>query len=601
MKGVVPMNRRPLSFAILLTAMSFAVAAAGPALAAQASDYSYARVVRLSLAEGEVQVARATQSWEAAIVNLPIQQGYSVATGRGRAEIEFESGATARLADNSLLHFSELALSSGARLTKLTLTQGTASFYANLAREDSFVVATPHLQVTLERNARFRVDATNDSSFVSVLKGEVEVSSRAGTERLTKGHALSYSTSDPDRVTLGRSPREDGWDRWVADRDEVIHTRSSEAARYVNSPYRYGFADLSSYGTWYYIGGYGHCWRPFGIGSHWFPFWDGRWVFYPGLGWTWVSYEPWGWLPYHFGRWIFTAQFGWAWVPGYFHYWHPAPVQWMQVRDVVGWVPLAPGDQPGQTPTNLQKGLVVNTKAGFSAAKPKELIHSDASDQILLLKEPPAEFAHKAAATPENIRGSQPAAAPPGWGTAPPGIVYDSKERKYVNDPAPPARTDDRPADAQPLRDEAVLPRDGAGGKTPPSPAQPAKPHEPWSDGPAPPQPPANPEVAPRPGRAPAPPSSPYGPAAPVKRQPRWDDRSREVPFEGDVPFDRGKARPPRESPGAMPPSPEPRGGWDSKPPQPRTEAPRPASPPPMSAPEPKPAPREQERPQKPQ
>src|SRR5712692_7582007 len=334
------MNRTSLSLLMIL-ALAGVVVSIPPA--ASAYDYTYARVVRLSLVDGDVQVARpraenddqSTDSgWEQAVVNLPIQQGFSVATGQGRAEIEFENGATARLADNSLLQFTELALSNGGRITRLTLTQGTATFYANLAREDSFVVATPHLQVVIPKNARFRVDVSDDGTQVSALKGEVEVDSRAGTNRLTKGHLLSYRTDDADRVALDRISRSDDWDRWVADRDEVIHTASNAELQYVSSPYSYGMADLYNYGSWYPFGGYGLCWRPRGVGFDWSPFWFGRWAFLPGLGWTWVSFEPWGWLPYHFGRWAFSPNLGWLWVPGNnWQRWHPAPVNWVRVDD----------------------------------------------------------------------------------------------------------------------------------------------------------------------------------------------------------------------------------------------------------------------------
>src|SRR5712691_7560032 len=204
------MNRTSLSLLMIL-ALAGVVVSIPPA--ASAYDYTYARVVRLSRVDGDVQIARPRaenddqskdSGWEQAVVNLPIQQGFSVATGQGRAEIEFENGATARLAENSLLQFTELALSIGGRITRLTLTQGTATFYANLQRDDSFVVASPHLQVVIPGNARFRLDVADDSTSVSALKGDVEVDSRAGTNRLTKGNTLTYRASDPDRVAIER-------------------------------------------------------------------------------------------------------------------------------------------------------------------------------------------------------------------------------------------------------------------------------------------------------------------------------------------------------------------------------------------------------------
>ena len=189
------MSRRSFALLMVLAAAGFLLLAAP---AAPAYDYNYARVVRLSLVDGDVQVARpqndtgSESAWEQAVVNLPIQQGYTMATSQGRAEIEFESGATARMAENSVLQFTELALSGGGRITRLTLMQGTASFYANLRRDDSLVVVTPHLQVVIPAKAGFRVDVSENDTVVSALKGEVEVDSRAGTSRLSKGRSLSY-------------------------------------------------------------------------------------------------------------------------------------------------------------------------------------------------------------------------------------------------------------------------------------------------------------------------------------------------------------------------------------------------------------------------
>ncbi len=149
--------------------------------AAPAADYSHARIVRLSQVQGEVKIARTDSSeaasgqnvnWEEAAVNLPIREGYVLATGNGRAVVEFENGAMVYLADNSVLQFTELALSDGARLTQLDLTQGTATFYANPAREDSFLVRSSSVEVKLSRKGRFRLDAYDDGSLVNVQQGE---------------------------------------------------------------------------------------------------------------------------------------------------------------------------------------------------------------------------------------------------------------------------------------------------------------------------------------------------------------------------------------------------------------------------------------------
>ncbi len=422
------MNLLRFRFLVILAALSLAVVLP---LGAQKYDYSYARVVRLSLVDGDVQVSRpGEQAWETGSVNLPIQQGYTVATGQGRAEIEFESGATARLAENSTLQFTELALSNGGRITKLTLTQGTATFYANLAREDSFVVLTPNLQAAIPQNARFRVDASQEGSQVSVLKGDVDVDSSAGTNRLTKGHTLVFHAGDAEQVQVERNAKPDEWDRWVADRDEVVHSNSTAALRYVSSPYNYGLADMYNYGSWYTVGGYGRCWRPFGVGYGWVPYWNGRWVFYRGLGWTWVSYEPWGWLPYHFGNWIFDPSYGWLWVPGFQSPWQPALVTWVRVGNQFGWCPRSPLDsvRGSQPPANLQHGIVTATSSqpGRPVFKRVAIPQSEIA-HAQVVQGPPTEIAPALAAHTNTTVSPRVGATG--------GIVFDPREHRFVNRP----------------------------------------------------------------------------------------------------------------------------------------------------------------------
>src|SRR5580693_1031145 len=102
-----------------------------------AADSSHARVIRLSLVQGDVRFTREAHGdpladqkaqWETAQANLPVRQGYVVATDNGRAEVEFENGAMAFLNENSVLEFFDLSLDDGSLTTRLILRQGTGSF-----------------------------------------------------------------------------------------------------------------------------------------------------------------------------------------------------------------------------------------------------------------------------------------------------------------------------------------------------------------------------------------------------------------------------------------------------------------------------------------
>src|SRR5260370_36730057 len=97
-----------------------------------AGDSSHARIIRLSLVQGDVRFTRDVHgdpltsdkaNWEGATLNLPIRQGYVLATDHGRAEVEFENGAMAFLAENTALKFYDLSLYAGAKHSRLVLRQ----------------------------------------------------------------------------------------------------------------------------------------------------------------------------------------------------------------------------------------------------------------------------------------------------------------------------------------------------------------------------------------------------------------------------------------------------------------------------------------------
>jgi hypothetical protein len=83
--------------------------------------------------------------------------------------------------------------------------------------------------------------------------------------------------------------------------------------------------DLSYYGNYMSVPGYGTVWQPYFLDASWSPFQDGGWVFYPGYGYMWVSAYPWGWMPYRYGNWAFVPGFGWVWQPGYWNSWYAVP------------------------------------------------------------------------------------------------------------------------------------------------------------------------------------------------------------------------------------------------------------------------------------
>ena len=91
------------------------------------------QIVRISYVEGDVRVSRGKHgaTWEAAETGLPLQTGFNLVTGTGRAEIEFEDASTLYLADNSALAFNDLRTTGGVPHTQVALLAGTATLHVH--------------------------------------------------------------------------------------------------------------------------------------------------------------------------------------------------------------------------------------------------------------------------------------------------------------------------------------------------------------------------------------------------------------------------------------------------------------------------------------
>src|SRR6266852_4322147 len=457
-----PRKLIPLVLVVLLLALIVGVPSA-------AADSSHDRIIRLSLVTGDVRFAAQTQgdpladakaTWESAGLNLPIRQGYVLATDNGRAEVEFENGAVAFLKENTVLEFYDLSLNDSARTTRLVLRQGSASFYVNPASGDYFSVTGGDFTVEADGRSGFRLDNYDDGSTVETFKGRVSVLHKKNTTRLEKGQSLSLKAGDDSSVNVARLADEDDFDHWVSGRIDSVSTATTSALQYTGSPYYApGFADLYTYGAFSNCGAYGYGWRPFGVGSGWSPFTNGQWIMDPTFGWTWVSYQPWGWAPYHYGGWLFDASCG-GWFysppvlygyPGYpvgpvrrflkgVHPPHPIyrPVTAVFVRNggKTGIVPMHPLDKKGKTPLNLERGVFSNVGTkGVSA----QIMPVERGQKWEALKSPPRE----------GLSGSLVATGPPtrvsrtvveshsgvraislGKDSS---IAYDPREHRFVN------------------------------------------------------------------------------------------------------------------------------------------------------------------------
>jgi hypothetical protein len=301
------------------------------------------RYARLGDIEGAVEAQiHSSEPWRAASRNMPLLEASSIRTGAGsHAEIELDEGSVLRLAENSGCElFDYTRLSTGQRITHISLDRGVAYLTGESGWRDALVVSVPSAQVSIRRASRVRLEAAPGSSRIAVLEGSVRMSSAAVEMEAHEGKTIKLDPTRTDKFYLFPEIAALESDTWSGTRDKLL---VGDASRNRLPGLQYGVRDLDAHGEWIDTAEFGLAWKP-EMPSGWAPFRDGRWQWYEGLGFTWIGGESWGWLPYHYGRWMLQPSQGWIWAPGSRRAFQAGDVYWMRGANLVGWGPLAPGE-----------------------------------------------------------------------------------------------------------------------------------------------------------------------------------------------------------------------------------------------------------------
>jgi hypothetical protein len=301
------------------------------------------RFARLGEFQGPVEVQlTAADPWMPAERNLPLTELAWLRTGTGaRVEIEFDDGSVWRLGPDSLGEISDYTrLSTGQRITLLSLDHGTAYYTGQPASKDVTMLVMPGAQMTVLQGSRVRQTAQSGWSQAAVLEGQVRFSSPSAEMDLREGTTARVEPANTARFFLYPEIAAEPLDRWSEDRDKAQAAPASSA--YVNAAY--GLTDLDSAGEWTATDDLGMVWKP-AVADGWAPYRKGRWRYFDAIGYTWVSDDSWGWLPYHNGRWAREENLGWVWQPSPSAVFYPGEVYWLRGANFAGWGPLAPGEE----------------------------------------------------------------------------------------------------------------------------------------------------------------------------------------------------------------------------------------------------------------
>jgi hypothetical protein len=248
---------------------------------AQPSTNTYPQIVRLSYVEGDVRISRGKQAekvdedkasgeatgWEKAAAGIPLEAGFSLVTGTGRAEIEFEDASTAYLDNNSVLTFDALSTTGGVPYTEMALLSGTATLdVQTMMPGEWFHLKTPtdNISMRYPQKAYLRVDSyldavdiTPQQALTFQLPGSWGTRSQAVGETFAFRNGRRVLAPAPDAATSSE------WDKWVAarvaSRDAAISSAMKDAG--LNAPVP-GLADMNGQGSFFPCTPYGTCWEP---------------------------------------------------------------------------------------------------------------------------------------------------------------------------------------------------------------------------------------------------------------------------------------------------------------------------------------------------
>ena len=138
-----------------------------------------ARYARMGELNGKVEVQlHAADPWSPAERNLTLTGDAWLRTAAAsRLEIELDEGSSLRLGPDSLIELSDYTrLSTGQRVTLLSLDHGVAWFTGEPAGRDALSLAVPGAQIIFLRGARVRIEAGDTFSRLTVIEGIVRLS-----------------------------------------------------------------------------------------------------------------------------------------------------------------------------------------------------------------------------------------------------------------------------------------------------------------------------------------------------------------------------------------------------------------------------------------
>lgn len=384
-------------------------------------------IVSLEYVEGDVVLLSGHNKnqrggWHPCIqaqAGIPIQEGFILVTGNGRAEVDFQNGSVLFLADNSALVFGELMDLSGRIHTELFLPSGTATIDVQPARTEVFRIRSASLDaitVAYPEKVYLRFENFRDGTKVTPQQDTGVTTNVIQKTQVRAGQTMTYVNGKLVGVGATDSHAPTDWDKWVASRIRARQDAIAAAlkASGLSSPTP-GLAYLAENGNFFPCQPYGTCWQSKeqqsesqlpnaqtsqnATGKTHFSLCSEAIVFSKSDSDTKKSIEQyetttqyWDWALCGKGRWVYQNNHYVLVLPNKKpneKVLHQPSVAWLRVGDKTGFVPKNPRDKRGQPPINLKYGLFVTSK---EPGQPGERVSVNPSEKVKLLANAPEEF-----------------------------------------------------------------------------------------------------------------------------------------------------------------------------------------------------------------
>ncbi|MBE0664931.1 MAG: hypothetical protein IH584_03845 [Candidatus Aminicenantes bacterium] len=314
----------------------------------EAKYYDNAKVVRIKNVDGEGFVQRSYEEGnEEATVNLPLFEKDTVGTTEGRLGIYLGRLNYLRLDADSIVMLEKIPQ---LRKTDLNVRVERGSIYLdieNLDNEKGIEIQTPDCGIFILDKGIYRVNVSeNAQTEVLVMEGIAEVAGQESSRNVRENQKIVMSGGDiEERPYYFYASEKDDFDLWNEAQNSKLSYARYGTSRYLQNGYEDTEYEMSRSGRWSYMSEFrSYAWIPYNTNSNWMPYANGRWVWNPYYGYTWISYDTCGWFTHHYGRWHWSYSFGWHWLPGY--HWSPAWVSWFGNDQYYGWSPLSWWNRP---------------------------------------------------------------------------------------------------------------------------------------------------------------------------------------------------------------------------------------------------------------